>query len=214
MASSTHERDKGLGALMTRYVDGDEAAFRELHRRLQPRVRMWVQRRIRDPEAASDIVQAVFVKAHLARDRFEVAEGGDRDRAVSVWYSAIARNAAIDALRKIYRRKAHAVQVGDDVTGEMLERLVDHEPDIEVQLAARELRDSTRRVVRDAVATLPPLQREVLELHKFEGLSMREISDRLSVREGTLRVRAHRAYKALAERLRPQFLAGRLATQA
>ncbi len=205
ITKQAHERDRGLGALMARYVDGDERAFRELHRRLEPRVRQWVRRKIREPEAANDIVQAVFVKAHLARDRFVVGPDSDPDRAVSVWYGAIARNAAIDALRKIYRRKAHATQVGPEQTGEQFERLASAELDAEARLVAVEGREATRAIVRQAVADLPRLQREVLEMHKFEGLTMREISDRLEVREGTLRVRAHRAYKALAERLRPLF---------
>lgn len=202
--NTSHPRDQGLGALMRRYVDGDEQAFRDLHRRLEPRVRIWVGRKIREPEAARDIVQAVFIKAHLARERFVVADDADADRAVTVWYSAIARNAAIDAVRKIYRRRAHATQVGHEVTGELFERVASDEPDAEARISQAEGRAATRELVRDAVAQLPATQREVLELHKFQGLSMREISTRLSVREGTLRVRAHRAYKALAERLRPQ----------
>ena len=193
---------RGLAALMERYVDGDDRAFGELHARLEPRVRGLVRRRISDPEAASDLVQAIFVKAHLARGRFTSPEGADPDRAVVVWYSAIARNAAIDALRKIYRRRAHAQQVSDKVTGEQFERIVDEQPDVETRMSDREQRDEIRALVREAVDSLPPMQREVLELHKLQGLSMREISERLSVREGTLRVRAHRAYKAFADRMR------------
>ena len=49
-----------------------------------------------------------------------------------------------------------------------------------------------------ALAQLPAGQREIVELHKFQGLSMSEIATRLKIREGAVRVRAHRAYKALA----------------
>ena len=41
-------------------------------------------------------------------------------------------------------------------------------------------------------------------MHKLSGMPMAEISDRLGVRPGALRVRAHRAYKALARMLSPE----------
>jgi RNA polymerase sigma-70 factor (ECF subfamily) len=60
--------------------------------------------------------------------------------------------------------------------------------------------------VRDAIARLPAGQREVVELHKLRGMSMAEVAERLRLREGAVRVRAHRAYKALARLLAPRDL--------
>lgn len=58
--------------------------------------------------------------------------------------------------------------------------------------------------VRAAIAQLPLKLREVVELHRLKGMPMAEIAARLQVREGTLRVRAHRAYKARARLLQPR----------
>jgi RNA polymerase sigma-70 factor (ECF subfamily) len=191
----------GLGELMRRYVDGDERAFTELHARLAPRISGLVRRRISNPEAAKDLEQAIFAKAHVARQRFATPEGRDPDRAVWTWYATIARNASVDALRKVYRQRAHATQVDSSSEEALVERLQNDALNAEEIILDSEDRNLIRASVRDAIAELPASQREVVQLHKIEGLSMREISERLEVREGTLRVRAHRAYKALTERL-------------
>ena len=83
----------------------------------------------------------------------------------------------------------------------IVERLESGMPNAEETTSDEERRDAIREAVQEAVASLPNSQRDVVKMHKLDGLSMREISEKLDVREGTLRVRAHRAYKALAERL-------------
>lgn len=201
LPSGIDVRFAGLGALMQRYMDGDDKAFAELYARLSPRVSGLVRRRISDPEAAKDLEQAIFAKAHLARHRYVTPEGRDADRAVWTWYATIARNASVDALRKIYRQRAHATRV--ESTGEeaLVERLQSEALNIEESILDDEQRELIRQSVREAIAELPASQREVVSMHKLDGLSMREISEKLHVREGTLRVRAHRAYKALASKL-------------
>ena len=194
-------RFTGLAELMSRYVDGDDKAFSELYARLSPRVAALVRRRISDPEAAKDLEQAIFAKAHIARHRFETPDGRDPDRAVWTWYATIARNASVDALRKIYRQRAHATKVESTQDEIVVERLQSDELTAEEGIMDAQQRELIRANVREAIAALPDSQREVVRLHKLEGLSMKEISERLHVREGTLRVRAHRAYKALTQRL-------------
>jgi len=201
LPSGIDTRFAGLGELMRRYVDGDERAFSELHARLSPRVGGLVRRRISNPEAAKDLEQAIFAKAHLARHRFATPEGRDPDRAVWTWYATIARNASVDALRKVYRQRAHATLVESSMEESLVERISTDAPNAEEGMIDSEARQLIRESVREAIAGLPASQREVVQLHKLEGLSMREISERLEVREGTLRVRAHRAYRALTERL-------------
>lgn len=191
----------GLGELMRRYIDGDERAFSQLHARLAPRVIALVRRRISNPETARDLEQAIFAKAHLARHRFATPEGRDPDRAVWTWYATIARNASVDALRKVYRQRAHAIQIDSSTDESLVERLQSESLNAEEQIVSGEERELIRQNVREAIAALPASQREVVQLHKLEGLSMREISERLALREGTLRVRAHRAYKSLTQAL-------------
>jgi RNA polymerase sigma-70 factor (ECF subfamily) len=190
-----------LGELMQRYIDGDERAFTEMYRRLRPRLLGLIQRRVSDREAARDLAQVVFTRAHRARSRYVTPPGRDRDRAVWTWYAAIARNASTDFLRRGYSQRARATQVNSVGDTDAIEFFGDDSPNPEERLLHAEQEDQIRARVRGAIACLPANQREVVQLHKLDGLSMRAISSQLHVREGTLRVRGHRAYKALVARL-------------
>ena len=186
---------EGLHRLMEQYVDGDERSFGRLYALLVPRVRARLGRISRDGALVDDLVQLTFMRAHQARDRFEVGEGRP-DRAVEAWYLAIARNVALDHLRHDYRReRRHAVlESKGDLAGMGVSRPT---PDAEELELEKEAAARTAARVRAALDQLPPGQREVVQLHKLGGLSMAQIAGRLGVRPGALRVRAHRAYKAL-----------------
>ncbi|MEM6995361.1 MAG: RNA polymerase sigma factor [Myxococcota bacterium] len=190
-ATPTH----GLHGAMERYVDGDEGAFAQLHRALEPKVRGRLSRLVRDAATVEDLVQLTFLRGHAARERF--ASLPDRaDRAVEGWYLAIARNVALDHLRHNYRRDRrhdNLVAKGDTSGIGIPEPAVTAE---EAEIA-RESRDEVARRVRNAIEQLPPSQREVVQMHKLRGMSMADIAERLGVRPGALRVRAHRAYKSL-----------------
>ncbi|MCA9682876.1 MAG: RNA polymerase sigma factor [Myxococcales bacterium] len=203
MSTSNHhqERYEGLAELMDRYLDGDDRAFSQLYQRLSPSVRGQIRGRISDPATVEDLLQTTFLKAHGARDRFAAPSGSDPDRAVVVWYSAIARNATIDHVRRIYRERAFKLDTAGEDTSKLLELVADAAPSSEQISLEHERQQGLAAVVRGAVAALPGSQREVVSMHKLEGMSMAEIAGKLGVREGTLRVRAHRGYKALAAAL-------------
>ncbi len=201
---STPPARNGGGQLhrwMETYVDGDERAFVHLHAALEPRLRSRLSRLVRDTAVVDDLVQLTFLRAHAARSRF--ASLPERaDRAVEGWYLAIARNVALDHLRHSYRRdRRHETLIAKgDVSGMGVPEAA---PNAEELQLTREVGDEVSRRVRSAIEQLPPGQREVVKMHKLRGMSMADIADRLGVRPGALRVRAHRAYKALANTLLP-----------
>lgn len=200
MTRHDDDRYTGLAQQMDRYLDGDQRAFRELFDRLAPQVRAQIRGKISDPATAEDLVQQTFMKAHGARERFAAPSGSDPDRAVAVWYGAIARNATIDHLRRVYRERAVKLDTGE-ATLELLESLRDTAPSSEDRAIEREQQTSLTARIKAALASLPTSQREVVTMHKLQGRPMAEIAEELGVREGTLRVRAHRGYKALANAL-------------
>lgn len=193
----------GLHALMDRYLDGDARAFAALHAALVPRLTAFLVHLVRDTAAADDLVQATWLKAHLARARFQV-QGTSPDGAVQAWYFTIARNLAVDWLRaQVRERRRREPGAGDAGERDPLAEIPSDLPTAEeLEIGEAEAQEITSRV-RDALAQLPAGQREIVELHKFQGLSMAEIAARLRIREGAVRVRAHRAYKALAQWLAP-----------
>ncbi len=201
MSRQDDDRYQGLADQMERYLDGDQHAFRELFDRMAPQIRAQIRGKISDPATAEDLLQQTFMKAHGARDRFATPSGSDPDRAVAVWYSAIARNATIDHLRRIYRERAVKLDTSGDAALDLLDSLRDATPSSEDRAIEREQQLGLAARIRAALSSLPTSQREVVTMHKLQGRPMAEIAEELGVREGTLRVRAHRGYKALATAL-------------
>lgn len=190
----------GLHRLMDRYLDGDARAFGALHGLLVPRLKAFLMKLVRDAATAEDLVQATWLKAHLARGRF-LAHGPSPDGAVQAWYFTIARNLALDHLRGQGRERRRREPGDPERAG--IEAIPDALPTAEdLHIDAGEAEEIAARV-QAALAQLPASQREIVELHKLQGLSMAEVAARLQIREGAARVRAHRAYKALARWLAP-----------
>lgn len=155
---------------------------------------------VADHSRLDDLVQLTFVKAHHYRDRFHWGEG-DRDRAVLRWYMLVAKNVAIDDLRRRVRARRRLEQLRlDGMTHAHLAYVPEPRfANVEEELLAHERRDATAQRVRTAVELLPRAQRQIIELHRLEEISTIELAEKLDVRPGTLRVRAHRAYRRLAE---------------
>ncbi len=199
---SGRTRILGLHALMEQYVDGNRRAFETMHTLMEPRLRGFLMNLVRDPAAVDDLLQLTLLKAHLARERFRL-QGGDPDGAVQGWYFAIARNVAMDHMRDRHREKKRMPGSAADDGTDPVANLAAREPTVEDGTVETEREQDVVDRVRAAIARLPPGQREVVEMHKLKGMTMAEVADRLSVREGAVRVRAHRAYKALARFLMP-----------
>jgi RNA polymerase sigma-70 factor (ECF subfamily) len=198
MASGTPE---SIANMMERYLAGDDRALRRLHRRLKPVLRRAIEQRLFDRARVEDVLQSTFIKAHLSRDRFHW-EGRHSDEAVVRWYGAIARHSALDEIRSTQRRRRRIQEVVRrswiEDEGYALRGASRH---FEDDVVAREAQARTIRRVRAAVAVLPPSQRQVVELHRLEGLSADEVGRRLQLQPVTIRVRAHRAQKRLANAL-------------
>lgn len=215
--SGAHDVANRHAAQMDAYLRGDDHALGALFRLLAPRIRRVVQTRIDDPDLVDDIVQLTFVKAHRGRHAFrarlEPTADGDgerdaarRDDAVIAWYLAIARNTAVDGVRSERRHQQRRVRPSAaarsiDAASEPYDELPSAELDPESAAIETESRLAERERVQAAIAALPESQRDVVVLHKLRGLPMQVVADRLHVRPGAARVRAHRAYLALARTL-------------
>jgi RNA polymerase sigma-70 factor (ECF subfamily) len=129
---------------------------------------------VRDPETAQDVTQEAFVHAFRSLPRFRGTAK------FSTWLYRIARNCAVDAIRKRDRRKR-------------LERgVAEPEPVADASL---------RAALGQAIDALPRDLREAFVVIEVFGLSYREASGVLGVLPGTLKSRMHRTRRLLMNAL-------------
>jgi RNA polymerase sigma factor (sigma-70 family) len=163
--------------LRARLAAGEEGAIEECYAALGPMVLGYLRRFVPRDEA-EDVLQRVFYEVWKNRDRYDPA------RSLEAWVLGIARKRAIDQLR---RRHATIVPIDElrDIAG-----------DDGRELAERYARASE---VRGALERLSAEQREVLTLAYFGDLTQTEIADRLGVPLGTVKARAFRGLRRLAD---------------
>ena len=163
---------------VARAAEGDVAAFEELVRRYQGDVWRLACRLLGDDSLADDVTQDAFVRAYRFLPRYR------GDARFPTWLFTIARNCALDELRRRQRRRALAQRAGAEqpaVTGEQ-------PPVLEV---------------REALARLPLELREPVVLIDMFGVSYREVADMVGAPVGTIKSRVHRARWLLARALAP-----------
>lgn len=163
--------------------DADRAAFAELFAYYAPRVKSWLVRIGADAALAEEITQDVMVTVWRKAAQFDVAQAS-----VSTWIFRIARNRRID----LYRRARKPA-------------LSPHEPMVlpaaaEAPEARVEAADVETRV-RAALTDLPEEQRMLLQLAYYEGLTHREIADRLDLPLGTVKSRIRLAFGRMRGKL-------------
>jgi RNA polymerase sigma-70 factor, ECF subfamily len=142
--------------------------FEALYRSSRDDVYAYVSTLLRDPAAAEDVTALAFERAYRRRRTFDRRRGEER-----AWLFGIARNAALDELRR-RRRVAALVTDPEDTV----------EPDADdAEVALR------RTAVQSALANLPAREREIVALKFHAGMSNAELARVLGVSEsnaGTL----------------------------
>ena len=169
--------DDGELAVLARH--GDRRAFAALVRRHQDRVFRFLQRMLGSRDEAVELTQDTFMKA------YEALPGWRPQAQFGTWLLQIARNAALDLLRR--RRLVEFVPVDEAPV------LPDTAPTPEQRLATAQ----RLGLLDAALARLPAEHREVLLLREVEDLSYTEIAAVLDVAEGTVKSRIARARAAL-----------------
>ncbi len=157
--------------------------FEELYRETFPRVYSYVASLLRDRSAAEDVTAQAFERAYRKRDRFSARRGSPE-----AWVFGIARNAALDELRKLKRRARLESEPADESSPG---------PDEQAELAF------ARDEVRAALATLDPRDRDLVALKFAGGLTNGEIARVLGISETNVGSRLYRAVEKLRKACRP-----------
>jgi RNA polymerase sigma-70 factor, ECF subfamily len=166
-------RSKLRAQLMARMQLGDADACRALLDDIGPSLTRFLRRRIADAHELEDVYQEVFMAIFEARHTYEPR------RPFEPWFFAIARNIAVDHTRRAWSRANW-------------EELVAEPPE-----RPEDLSSPAPSALKPLLAKLPDEQREAFEMLKVEALPLAAAAERAGVSVGALKVRAHRAYKAL-----------------
>lgn len=177
--AETHE-------LVVRSQEGDEHAFAKLVDRYQHEVFSVAMRMVADTTHAEDVAQESFVRAWRALDGFR------HEAQFSTWLYRITVNTAIT--HKTRRSRKATTNLED--APEVIDRSTSSDP------AAMGDNLSLHEELRNALAEIPPDQRQVVILKDVEGWSHREIADALDISVGATKVRLHRAHVRLRKLLR------------
>jgi len=162
---------------LRRVVDRDSGGLGTLYDRHGRAVFSLALRILGDESDAEEVTQDVFAQAWRRAGQYDESRG-----TVAAWLLVIARTRAIDRFRA--RRVRPEGRVQDD-GGLTLQQLPATEPDVASEMMAAERGQRVRR----ALEALPFLQRVAIELAYFEGLSQREIAERLEQPLGTVKTR-------------------------
>ncbi len=166
--------------------EGDQAAFLDLYDRYREPIFRFAYRLLGSVEVAEDVTHDCFLSLIRKPENFRAERAS-----LKTYLYAAARNLAM----KHFRNQGRETGL-DEVSEEPkdspkrgpLRRLLDEE------LAMQ---------VRDAVFSLPPLQREALILFEYEGLSLNEVAQITGTDAGAIKARLYRAREGLRRILQP-----------
>ena len=158
-----------------RLAGAQDDSFGDCYAELGPILRRYLRGRVPDADI-DDVVQVVFVEVWRFRSRY------DPTRSLEAWVLTIARRRAIDHLRS-RRRETVPLEDVSSVAG----------PD------GRDIASQVERTrdMQVALARLPDLQREAIEMAYYADLTQREIAERLDVPLGTIKARTARGLRRL-----------------
>ena len=150
--------------------------FEDLYRDSRDDLYSYVAGLLRDRVAAEDVTALAFERAYRKWEKFDPSRGTPRG-----WLFGIARNAALDELRK---RKREAPLTHDPAA----ESLTAAGGDLERQMT-----------VTKALATLPAADRELISLKFYAGLTNSEIAETTEISPSNVGTRIHRAMTKLRD---------------
>src|SRR3954451_7275609 len=156
---------------------GTPQGFEDLYRNTFPRVYAYVASLMRDRSAAEDVTALAFERAYRKRSGFSARRGSPE-----AWIFGIARNAALDELRKLKRRATLASEPADVWSPGPYEEAE---------------RSFQREEVRAALSSLDPRDGDLVALKFAGGLTNGEIARVLGISESNVGSRLHRTVEKL-----------------
>jgi RNA polymerase sigma-70 factor (ECF subfamily) len=188
--------------LIKDYTNGDTKAFDVLVSRYARPIYAFVYRLVGNSVDVEDVVQEIFIKAWKNIRKFD----SERNVQFKSWIFAIARNTAIDWLRK--KRPVIFSTINDDKNsvsdGESNEKFENNIPD--TAPLAHELfeREETANALDEILSSLHPDDKTIIILHHYETLTFEEIAEITKKPMNTVKSRYRRSMAKLRKLVAPK----------
>lgn len=190
LTESVDVRDKDWASLVERMAGGDEYALSALYDRSGRLIYGLLLRILGDAGLAEEVLLDVYMQVWRQARRYDPSRGK-----ILAWIVTIARSRAIDRLRSTRQ---------EEMRKESLDAS-DHSLSFAAGFEDPTVQPERQRVVRAALMSLPPEQREVIEMAYYLGLSHSEIAARLGQPLGTVKTRTRLGMMKLREQLKDSY---------
>lgn len=181
--------------LMDRIADRDHSAFEEFAKQYKALIFSTVFKVLNHYEDTEDVVNEVLATIWKKADTFKSRKGS-----LVTWICTTSRNRAIDRVRSVQRRCALYDRFEEKVEAEIPEKRSSGRDEL--------YRSDARNLLQTAVVSLTEDQRKVIELAYFEGLTQKQIANRIHSPLGTVKARIRRGVErlrgSLSEKLRDE----------
>ena len=168
--------------LLESIADGGKAAMHVFYARHNVRIYKFILRIVRNTTVAEDVVSQVFL------DVWRTASGFEGRSQVSTWLHAIARFKALTALN--WRRH-------EDIEQNNVREIAEEVDTPEILLD----RNQTNVILRNCVAQLSPVHREIIDLFYYHEKSVEEVGEMIGIPQSTVKTRMFYARKQLVDLL-------------
>lgn len=183
------EKSLELSRLLSRTSLGDRAAFATLYQRTSSHLFAVVLRINRDRSQAEDVLQEVYVNVWRAASTFDAAQSQPL-----TWLTSIARNRAIDGLRRAQTQpQVQHISTSDDEDSDVYTNLADPASGPLEMLS----KASDARALSHCMEGLSAQQRQSVALAFYDGLTHAEVASRLGQPLGTVKSWVRRALSSL-----------------
>lgn len=183
------EKSLELARLLSRTGLGDRAAFATLYERTSAHLFAVVLRINRDRSQAEDVLQEVYVNVWRAANSFDAAQSQPL-----TWLTSIARNRAIDGLRRAQTQpQFQPTPTSDDEDSDVYDKLADPAAGPLEMLSQA----SDARALSHCMEGLSAQQRQSVALAFYDGLTHAEVASHLGQPLGTVKSWVRRALSTL-----------------
>ncbi|HEX8746700.1 MAG TPA: sigma-70 family RNA polymerase sigma factor [Pyrinomonadaceae bacterium] len=184
-------REQEWAALIERMALGDESALSSLYDRSSRLIFGLLLRILNDAGLAEEVLLDVYMQVWRQAGKYEPQRGK-----TLAWLVTIARSRAIDRLRSLRQ---------EETRKESLDAAGSHAPALTTAFEDPTIAPERQRLVRGALDSLPPEQRQVIEMAYYLGLSHSEIAARLGQPLGTVKTRTRLGMMKLREQLKDSY---------